>query len=379
MRCRNLVMPLLSTLLWACPAAAQAPAPKPEPAANAALQYWQAFALLPDLDKEQERLLVEWRTTPLDQKARDLLAKADNSLMYLHRAAKLSHCDWGLDYRDGISMQLPHLVRSRTLARLAALRARQAFERGDWKSGRADATALMALARHIARDPFLVCMVLSHGIEGVTVDLVAPYLPAFKAPPQAVAAMYEALPKGTTLRQAVLAEKVLVESIIRQLREAEQKKQGGWRDMWKALCSGSDIPEAIKGVESLDRAVKLMGEILPMYDELAKVVALPRGEFEREYPEFVRKAKAGSQVAQLLLPSMDKIVATEHRNQARMAMLLAAVAVIHDGPDKLKESKDPFGTGPFEYRALDKGFELKSKLLYEGQPVTLTIGQRPKG
>jgi len=31
--------------------------------------------------------------------------------------------------------------------------------------------------------------------------------------------------------------------------------------------------------------------------------------------------------------------------------------------EKLKDSKDPFGDGPFEYRALDKGFELKSKLL----------------
>ena len=58
-----------------------------------------------------------------------------------------------------------------------------------------------------------------------------------------------------------------------------------------------------------------------------------------------------------------------------MAMLLASVAVVESGPEALKDIKDPFGDGPFEHRALDKGFELQSKLTYEGKPVTLTIGQ----
>ena len=52
----------------------------------------------------------------------------------------------------------------------------------------------------------------------------------------------------------------------------------------------------------------------------------------------------------------------------------AALAIVQGGPDKLKDSKDPFGDGPFQYRALDKGFELKSKLLVKGQPLTLTVG-----
>lgn len=55
-------------------------------------------------------------------------------------------------------------------------------------------------------------------------------------------------------------------------------------------------------------------------------------------------------------------------------MFKAAIAVVQDGPDKLKEIRDPFGDGPFEYHALDKGFELKSKLLFRDQPVMLTVG-----
>jgi hypothetical protein len=61
-----------------------------------------------------------------------------------------------------------------------------------------------------------------------------------------------------------------------------------------------------------------------------------------------------------------------------MAMLLAAVAVANDGPEKLKDIPDPFGDGPFEYRKLDGGYELKSKLVVDDKPVTLTIGARTK-
>jgi hypothetical protein len=62
-----------------------------------------------------------------------------------------------------------------------------------------------------------------------------------------------------------------------------------------------------------------------------------------------------------------------------MVLFQAALAVVQGGPDKLKDIKDPFGDGPFEYRTLDKGFELKSKLLYQDKPVTLTVGQGKKG
>ena len=65
------------------------------------------------------------------------------------------------------------------------------------------------------------------------------------------------------------------------------------------------------------------------------------------------------------------------RAEARMAMLLAAISVVEGGPDKLADIRDPFGEGPFEYRKLDAGFELSSKLQQDGKPVTLLIGQKP--
>jgi hypothetical protein len=65
--------------------------------------------------------------------------------------------------------------------------------------------------------------------------------------------------------------------------------------------------------------------------------------------------------------------------RTRLALFKAAIAVAQGGPDKVKDFPDPFGKGPFEYRALPQGFELRSQLRDpQGQPVTLTVGTAKK-
>ena len=67
MRHQNLVALCLSLALFPPPhAMAQAPDARPDLAANAALKYWTAFALLPALDKDQEKLLDEWNKVGSD-------------------------------------------------------------------------------------------------------------------------------------------------------------------------------------------------------------------------------------------------------------------------------------------------------------------------
>jgi hypothetical protein len=106
------------------------------------------------------------------------------------------------------------------------------------------------------------------------------------------------------------------------------------------------------------------------------MAALPPEAFDARYPAFVERAKAANPLASLNLPNKDTFIPAQRRAQARMALFRAALAVVQGGPGRLEDVKDPFGDGPFEYRALDRGFELKSKLLYQGKPVTLTVRQR---
>jgi hypothetical protein len=368
---------LLGSVL-AVAASAQPADEMPKVSDNAALQYWQAFGMLPALDAEQEKLLEDWDTVPLDDAAVKLLEQSRTSVMYLRRGAKLQRCDWGLDYNDGVSLHLPHLAKARTLARIAALDARQAFNQRRSNDAREDVMSLMALARHVGADPILVSTIVRYGIESLAIDAVTPHLPKMNADHAEAAAMFASLPQATTVRQSVFAEKkFFAEWIIRKLKDAEQTRKGSWRELWVALAA-PEMPDSLKGVDTYEQATKMMEDFLPVYDELATLVDLPKGEFDSKYPPFAERARSISPVADLLLPAMDKTLGVTRRGDARAAMLLAAIAVVEGGPEKLAGIKDPYGDGPFAYRALGEGFELTSKLVVDGKPVTLTVGDKTK-
>ena len=54
-------------------------------------------------------------------------------------------------------------------------------------------------------------------------------------------------------------------------------------------------------------------------------------------------------------------------------MLNVATKMQLQGRTKLLESRDPFGSGPFEAAEISNGIELKSKLIVDKKPVTLTV------
>jgi hypothetical protein len=370
-------------LALAVPAAPAAEPPNPAPnaahdlAANAALKYWEAFALMPPLDKDQEARLARWDEVPIDAEAQKLVAASAESLRSLRRGAKLRRCDWGLDYDDGLNLLLPYLAKSRDLARLAALHARSEFERGRREAGAEDAIAILALSRHIGSEPIMISILVGDLIESTAVDLLALYPKDLPAVGPRVFAAYEALPAGAAFSQAYLtAEKQhTVRWLVRALKDAEAKQPGGWRAVWEKTFSEPEGREAVRGVTTFEQAVRQTEALLPVCDELAALVDLPAGEFDARYPAYKASVKAEHPFAGQLLTGPNRVLAPRRRNQARMAMLKAAAAVVRDGPEALKAFKDPFGDGPFAYRALGARFELASKLLDHDRPVTPTLGR----
>jgi hypothetical protein len=370
-------------LLRHAPRRADAADAGPDLGANAAMKYWEGFALLPPLNSDQERLLEDWQKAPLDGPALDLIKRSETSRLYLHRGAKLTRCDWSLDYDDGIRLVMPHVPKARTLARLTALHARHEFEQRHWQSGWDDVMALLKLARHIEKTPIMVGNLVGYSIEAIAIETASPWLQELKAIlPKDAHAVTDSLPAGATLVELVEKEKQIgPQWLIRELKQAEQRQSGGWQAVWNEVLQVSANEsknlqrDDFRSIKTFEQAVKALEEILPLYDELAKIAALPWKEFDAQYQKFAAKSKAASPLAGVLLPAMGNYVASHQRYQARVALFKAAVAVVQDGPDKLQRMPDPFGDGPFEYRAVDNGFELKSKLVFREHAVTLTVGR----
>lgn len=379
MRSSRVVMLFLLSVAVAHAAAAAAPDQKSELATNAALQYWQAFSQMPTLGKDERMLLGPATNESLHKpEVEKLVTSSQMSLKYLHRGVKKPACDWGLDYNDGLGLLLPHLAKGRDLALLAALHAQYEYQRGNKQALHDDAFAILTIGRHIGRDPIMICLMTRYATEDIAIDLLAPYIPEIKASHERSVAMFEALPPAPSMSDCMRVEqKYFLAWMIKRLKDAERDKPGAWQSEWKSFFPPSEtepVLQAVGKVRTFEQAIEQTEPLLPLYDDLQRIIDLPKDEFEIQYPAFKRKAAETSPLAELILPAVDKVIHKECRNRARIAMLLAAIAVAEKGPDALKNIEDPFGSGPFGYQKTEGGFELKSELTVNGKPVTLKIG-----
>ena len=117
---------------------------------NAALGYWQAFAQLPQFDEKDREVLLQWQKTDLENDhVQELLKGSESALKSLVAAAKEKDCNWGLDKSQGALLLLPHLSKSRDIARIAMLHARAKLVAGKSDQAIADLSATTKLAKDL--------------------------------------------------------------------------------------------------------------------------------------------------------------------------------------------------------------------------------------
>lgn len=343
---------------------------------NAALQYWQGFAELPVLDPAEQKALENCENIGLDGAADALLDKARPSLMYLHRGERLQRCAWGLDYKDGPNLLMPHLGKARALARFAVLHMRQQLTRHQWHAGAEDTLALLRFARHVGVDPVLIARIVDTGIEFLTIEQLAPFLPDMDAPSlKLLADGLATLAPAATLQSCIIDDRrFTAEPLAQRLQQAALAKDSRLKDILDAFVDPQSSTRLTKELETTAHAAACSRDFPRLYDEILAMSELPSAEFAKQYRDF-ENAIARNPLALGMLPNLQGLRAAFDRQQTRMELLRAAIAVVQGGSERVKDVKDPFGDGPFQFRGLDHGFVLTSKLVYRGEPVSLTFGQ----
>jgi hypothetical protein len=376
-----LLLALLACLPSPIPLQAAPPErPKPD---NAALLYWKAFVLMPQ-SKEDESYLDAWDTTPLGARVDELLKSADYPLKALHDGAAVAKCDWGLNYEEGPALMMPHLVRARQLGRLALLRVRQRFARGDARGAIDDAAAVLKLGRD-AGDPILIAILVQYNIQNSATDAVAHALP--KLDPAALTYLANQLahaPADDAMRQVWATEtQYMVNWVAERVMAVQAASDDEWRRKVVALpiFAGSaegGTPLRAEDLPARQEMPKVLDAIRAYYREMEGLTDAPIDRQDQQFSDLRSRYAQEGALFKFLTPDVSKVFQRRRQWQVRRQMLLAAVAVRQDGPDALKrkEFADPFGNGaPFEYRKTDgDGFELQSKLTYDGKPVALTVG-----
>jgi hypothetical protein len=135
----------------------------PPNSTNAALRYWMAFATLhdPPADQATAELLdrVASGTSPWDEaKLGTILDVNREALAMMHRASKLSWCDWGLEYELAHQTPIPHLAKGRVLGRLNGVAAARLESNGQVAQAVDAWIAGIRFSQHLAQGGTLISL-----------------------------------------------------------------------------------------------------------------------------------------------------------------------------------------------------------------------------
>jgi len=344
---------------------------------NAALFYWRAFAVMPEMSKQDDETVAHaYVGAPIDEKMAGLAKDWEPALALLYRGAAASKCDWGVDYEsEGLYAMLPHLANARQLARGACFHARYLMASGDAAGAARDLSAAVALGRHAANggNECIINTLVGLAIDQIVISSASMYLTDRDIAPAL---------QGT-IRTAADSQ---VKDLVRKTILSEKSACLGWlRAQVEKHAADGTLAEFVKDKVLSEAGVpqyadpytllRMIDEAADQFDQAASIVDLPQDKFEAEYELLKQQiAASGNPITNGVFDALDKMRYQVEKVATEWAMLEAAVAYAGGGEPALAALPDPYGDGPFSMAPVDGGFELASKLTCEGEPVTVRFG-----
>ena len=352
MRCRLIAVLMVLMLGSACPRASIA---AEEAGENAATLYRQAFGAFPK-DAATLKLLDNWETAPLGAAADQAIARCEPALAWVARGAAAPKCDWGLDYGRGLALALPELNSVRPLTYAACLKVRVLCEKQQYNPALDVAGDLMALGRRLTLQQVMVSRLVGHGAEESVANAVARYLPVMPASQSAkLEARMKDLPPDVPFDQTVRNEGHMASITIRA---------------GKPIEGAPALPTDAAGRE------QLAAQVESAWEQFGQLLSVPMPAVIKAHSKLAEIRQSVPPVAQAFFTDPAAVVDMEARTIEMRALFAAALSASQSGTGALSSHPDPFGRGPFVYKPVAGGFELRGSLIWKDKPVLLVTGPK---
>ena len=142
------------------------------PPDNAAVLYYKA-AVLYEVNDEMANMLADLQKgeIELNDKIKEFVKKNRRIINTVLDASEVKNCDWGMDFSQGLEMDMQPLGSLRKLARLVIADAKILAEDGDYEAALSRCMNLYKMARH-ANDRIFISYLIGVAINGLTNNCV---------------------------------------------------------------------------------------------------------------------------------------------------------------------------------------------------------------
>jgi len=284
---------------------AEEPFTSPSKVTNAALVYWQAFALLPELSEDDTELLIQLEndTKPLE-KAETLLARSRLALNFTRHVKQDTPCRWEL-IEEGPSTLLPHLSKARLLARLLVLQAKVDAEARNDAAAVDHLTRALLIARNVD-EGVLVQMLVGDAIESLVMDAAEMRLATLDGLSlEQFADALSNLPPRTKFSQAMRYERDVFAEWMRPIMTGDIEEA---RKKLKQLGVGSnsgDLVTILSGTKK--NRMHRFEEFLAAYGKIIDASKLPLAKAEQEFKRLEASfEESANPLVRLLMPAVGR-------------------------------------------------------------------------
>lgn len=338
---------------------------RPTPGENASFYYMHAFDFLPERTDETSRVLDDPWTS---EGAAALVGAYQEVLDEIRAAETRPHCVWPTDWGKGFAADLPYLMPASRASSLLVAEAAVRAGRGDLAGALASIEAGLILARDVARDPFLINVLLEAGIGRRMLDAYDHIFRSREAPPSRLEEVLDRIRIRESFRDSIRIEASAI--LMHHVRgDLPDMARGEEPDAF-ARCATT----LLSGWLDLDVAYAL-GSMRAYWTFLGGGPAegSPRGSWDRIEPMSdprtgVSRAEPPwwARVAPVLMPSWAQSEEQVRGLEAaialcRLANRLRAHQAEHGSyPEAFDTEADPFGGRPLSYRREGEGFVIAS-------------------
>jgi hypothetical protein len=293
-------------------------------------------------------------------------------------------CDWGLNYSDGFSLEIPYLSQARNLGLIIIAAARAEASRGNYNAAIDYCLAAQKMADHTSQS-LLITYLVGYSIKDMSNNCLDDILSQIQPDIGLLEYLKTKLDlienKNISFRVSLEFERT---SIVEMVTEMDPNDMFKYTD---GFFEKGDPNEAIliERINSADRDffdknIEYVSSFLAEYlavPDLPYSEAYTRTKELQDRPAKDFKVNPDVTIATMFCPSLVKCYNYEAKRRASSSATRAAVAIYIIAaktgrlPDQLPEGlpKDPYSGLDFDYELTDHGFVLKCKgeNLHEGK------------